>query len=241
MLHLRPAYVISLAGAPDVRSPRSGRSALVRIGAATDATQGPAATTAPAETAKMDPKDLGLYVGLPAAGAGVVAFLAGLSAPIAILVGLVGGGAGYFYLDRKNEEDLKAAAVINAKAAIDAKEKERLAKLDVTEVSLQLDEIGLSAKAGLELFGVGFLPGAGATIDWKLASFKVVPTNAVVKQLTDLAKALGEAGYAKAQGQIADAASSAATLRDRGLLVLGGGGEHAITGDGALSTATAPA
>ena len=211
MFHVRPAYSPDLASRSDRRYSNAqvgaGRSSIVKVGA--DAT--PANTPVPTDTT-VDLKDVGLYVAIPAVLAGGAAALLGLGTMWTLGAGVLGGGAGFFYLDYA-EKDRKAAAEKNAKDAADALEAKRRASLDITAVAAQSDPIGVQAKAGLSLFSIGMVPG-GSTVDYKLAAFPAKPTDAVVKQLTDLQKALSAAGYALAASEMAEAASAAALLRD---------------------------
>jgi len=203
MFQVRPAYSpVLVASIPAARP-------MVRVG---EAAAAPAAPPSPPLTLQ----DAGLYLALPAAVAGAGIFLAGLGVAWTLGAGVLGAGAGYLYLDHANKEKANQATQ-NAADAVAAAEKARIAKLTVVEVSMQTDAIGVQAKSGLGLFTAGIVPG-GSTIDWKLAAFPSQPTDAVVKQLTDLQKALSTAGYQLAASQVADVASTAASLRD----VLGG-------------------
>jgi len=181
---------------------------MVRVGA-----EG-AATAPPPEAAVMpssvDLKDAGLYIGLPALGAGFAAAILGLGSLVTLVAVALGGGAGLAYMSsRQNEADRLTAE--SAKSAAEAHEKELRAKVDVTAVAQMPNELGTKTAAGLALISVGVDLGS-SEVNYKLATFAAPPTAASVKQLNDLAKALSDARYVKAQGQIADAASAASKL-----------------------------
>jgi len=192
---------------------------MVRVGAeGADAAAMAPPPEAVAMPSTVDLKDAGLYIGLPALGAGLAAAVLGLGSLVTLLAVALGGGAGFTYMQSKQNSEAERLAALSAdrlaeasaKSAAEAKEKERRAKLDVTAVAQQTDEIGTKTVAGMGLFSVGIVAG-GSEVDYKLATFAAPPTAASVKQLNDLAKALSDAGYVKAQGQISDAASAAAS------------------------------
>lgn len=90
MFHLRPAYVPPIFQA---------RNRLVYVGAEAVAQVQQAKGASAGET--------GLYVGVPAAGVGALAYFAGLSAAVTLLAAFLAGGAGYVFLTKvvhKEEE-----------------------------------------------------------------------------------------------------------------------------------------
>jgi hypothetical protein len=213
MVHLRAAYSPTLV---KLCPARPSRRVIVGVGADATMTAPPAAA---ARTVKERAADVLLYMALPAAGVGIIVGALGGGYVVVTLGTLLGALGGGYALGSKIESE-ENAAIQDGKAASDAREKELRAHADVAAIALQTDAIGVQTAAGLKFFSIGYVPTtpgeAGSIVDYKLATFATVPTDAVVKQLTDLSKLLADNGYTRASAQIADAAATAAHLAGGG-------------------------